>query len=227
MKYKFIEAFDCPSAWFKTVSAIWNEGDDYKVDVGSEETLTKKLNLSLRILNPETRPLINDKAPLDSKYLNEYALKYLWLANDNPKEAYTYGDRIRSPIDQLDFIIEQHAYELQHGICGNRQLTLAIRDREDLWEEHPPCLSIIDTEVLGNKMNLTCYLRSWDAYAGLPCNIAGLQLFNEALVNEINDRGKLDIQTGELIFHSKNCHLYSRQFKLVEELVSNKRGKNI
>jgi thymidylate synthase len=90
-------------------------------------------------------------------------------------------------------------------------------------ERHePPCLSLIDTEILDGKVHLTCYFRSWDAYAGLPANIAGLQLFNEALVSEINTRGNLSLGTGKLIFHSKNCHIYQRQFKLVKELLEPK-----
>ena len=68
-------------------------------------------------------------------------------------------------------------------------------------------------------MHLTCYFRSWDAYAGLPANIAGLQMFNEAFVSEINERANLDLETGKLIFHSKNCHIYKRQFNLVQGIV--------
>jgi thymidylate synthase len=74
-------------------------------------------------------------------------------------------------------------------------------------------------------MHLTCYFRSWDAYAGLPANIAGLQLFNEAFVSEINSRGGLDLETGKLVFHSKNCHIYQRQYKLVEELLNPKSNR--
>jgi thymidylate synthase len=89
-------------------------------------------------------------------------------------------------------------------------------------KHEPPCLSLIDTEILDGKMHMTCYFRSWDAYAGLPANIAGLQLFNEALVSEINARGNLSLKTGKLIFHSKNCHIYQRQNKLVKELLEPK-----
>jgi thymidylate synthase len=45
-------------------------------------------------------------------------------------------------------------------------------------------------------------------------------LFNEAFVSEINSRGNLDLETGKLIFHSKNCHIYKRQYKLVDDLLS-------
>ena len=108
----------------------------------------------------------------------------------------------------------------------DRQVTCVIRLPEDIkktLEENkkhePPCLSLIDTEISDNKLHLTCYFRSWDAYAGLPANIAGIQLFNEALVSEINQRSNFGIQTGKLIFHSKNCHIYERQYSWIEEKV--------
>lgn len=107
-------------------------------------------------------------------------------------------------------------------------MTLVIRLPEDIRKRlrdrkhEPPCLSFIDTEISDRKLHLTCYFRSWDAYAALPPNTAGIQIFNEALVSEINRRGKLGIETGKLIFHSKNCHIYERQFKIVEELLKPK-----
>ena len=75
-------------------------------------------------------------------------------------------------------------------------------------------------------MHLPATSAVWDAYAGLPANIAGLQLFNEAFVSEINNRSDLNLETGKLIFHSKNCHIYQRQYKLVEELLSPKTSKS-
>ncbi|MDH5745534.1 MAG: hypothetical protein OEZ21_01075, partial [Candidatus Bathyarchaeota archaeon] len=48
---------------------------------------------------------------------------------------------------------------------------------------------------------------------------AGIQILNEAIASEINQRGSLNIQTGKLIFHSKNCHIYQRQFKIIESLM--------
>jgi thymidylate synthase len=57
----------------------------------------------------------------------------------------------------------------------------------------------------------------------LPANIAGLQLFNEAFVSDINERGNLSLKTSKLIFHSKNCHIYQRQYSLVKELLEPKK----
>jgi thymidylate synthase len=226
MKHLKISAFDLPDAWFKALNQIWTEGDVFKVGFGSEETQTKKLNLSIEVSHPENRPLVSDKAPCDFKYIQGYALEYLWCG-EKQEEPYTYGSRLNDPyedgsINQIEEAIKRYVEEQR-----DRQVTMVIRLPEDIlkFDSHnkksePPCLSLIDTEVFEGKMHLTCYFRSWDAYAGLPANIAGLQLFNEAFVAEINSRGGLNLETGKLIFHSKNCHIYQRQYKLVQELLA-------
>ncbi len=222
MKYVVIQAFDCPDAWYKVLHKIWYNGDAFEVGYGSECSKTRKLNLSIEIMHPENRPLVDDKAPCDMKYVQWYALKYLW-SGAIEEETYTYGSRLREPIDQVEEAIKRHLEEQ-----GDRQVTLAIRLPEDIKKRmderkhEPPCLSLIDTEIYDNQLHLTCYFRSWDAYAGLPANIAGIQVFNEALVSEIKRRRNLGIRTGKLIFHSKNCHIYERQFKTVEELLKPK-----
>ena len=224
MKHVKITAFDCPDAWFKALEQIWRVGEPFRVGYGSEVTETKKLNLSIEITRPENRPLVAEKAPCDMKYVQWYALTYLWCG-EKQDETYTYGSRLREPVDQIDEAVNRYVQESQ-----DRQVTMVIRLPQDIAklrtggkERHePPCLSLIDTEILEGEMHLTCYFRSWDAYAGLPANIAGLQLFNEAFVKEINSRGDLSLETGKLIFHSKNCHIYQRQYKLLEELLSPK-----
>jgi thymidylate synthase len=225
MKHVKITAFDCPDAWFKTLNQIWKEGERFNVGYGSEVTETKKLNLSIEITSPENRPLVAEKAPCDMKYVQWYALRYLWCGEGKEDETYTYGSRLRDPVDQVEEAIQRYVKEQ-----NDRQITMVVRLPEDIklfrlgtTERHePPCLSLIDTEILSGKMHLTCYFRSWDAYAGLPANIAGLQMFNEAFVSEINERANIGLKTGKLIFHSKNCHIYKRQFSLVNELLEPK-----
>jgi len=228
MKYVRIEAFDCPDAWYKSLVQIWENGDLFEVRYGSECSLTKKLNVSIEILHPENRPLVGEKSPCDMKYVQWYALKYLW-SGAIEDESYTYGSRLRKPVDQIEELLRRYLEEQ-----NDRQVTLVVRLPEDIMKQvgnrkhEPPCLSLIDTEIHDEKLHLTCYFRSWDAYAGLPANIAGIQLFNEAVVSEVNERGGLNLQTGKLIFHSKNCHIYERQFKIVENLLRpEQKRKNI
>lgn len=154
--------------------------------------------------------------------------QYLWFV-----ESYTYSSRLRSPVDQIETAINRYADEL-----FDRQVTLVLRIPEDILKKfegkrhEPPCLTILDTEITRDesdkklRFTLVGYWRSWDAFGALPANLAGLQLFSEAFVKEINARGiekhKDDweeVYTGKMIMHSKNCHIYKRQFPMVEELL--------
>jgi thymidylate synthase len=221
MRYEHIKAFDIPDAWYKTLGRIWSKGDSYYVGYGSEITETKKLNLSIEIENPHIRPLIADKAPCDMKYVNFYALQYLWLGEKEEGETYTYGGRLREPIDQIEIAIQRLVEEPR-----DRQIVMLVRRPEDLRKElagmkhEPPCLTILDVELLGGKLHTTGYFRSWDAYAGLPANLAGVQIFIEAFLNEVNKRSRNNYKTGKMIFHCKNCHIYSRLDEIIEELIS-------
>jgi thymidylate synthase len=121
---------------------------------------------------------------------------------------------MRKPIDQLQEVINRFKQEKM-----DRQCTVVIRRPEDIVKgkvKDPPCLTMIDFEIIDDKLCSTVYFRSWDAYAGLPVNIAGLQMVFEFMAKEIG------VESGKIIFHSKNCHIYERQFKLVDEMFTSK-----
>ena len=220
MRYEHIKAFDIPDGWYKALEKIWTEGDSFFVGYGSEVTETRKLNISLEIENPYIRPLLADKAPCDMKYVTSYALQYLWLGEKAEGETYTYGGRLREPIDQVELAIQRFVEEPR-----DRQVTMLIRRPEDLLKElagmkhEPPCLTILDMEMLDGKLHTTGYFRSWDCYAGLPANLAGIQIFLEAFVAEVNRRSGKHYSTGKMVFHCKNCHIYSRLDQIIEELI--------
>jgi thymidylate synthase len=211
MKHVPINAFDLPSIWYRAVNLVYREGEIFRVEKGSEATLTKKLSVTLEIAHPEHQPLIDEKAPCDTKYVEQVYLSYLFLPEKNPKESYTYGQRLREPIDQMDAVIKKYK-----EFKGDRQNTMVLRLPQDLNLEAPPCLTIIDTEISDDKLHFFPYFRSWDCYAGLPANLAGLQILKEYMAKEI------DVEPGKTVAYSKNLHLYERQFKFVEELIVRK-----
>jgi len=233
MKLVRIIAFDLPDAWYQVLKRIWEEGDYFNVRYGSEATGTKKLDIALEISHPENKPLIHEKAPCDMRYVMNYFMEYLWFGERKPDETYTYSSRLRSPVDQIETAINRYVEEL-----FDRQVTLVIRVPLDICKEidgkrhEPPCLTILDTEITRENANsklkfiLVGYFRSWDAYGALPANLAGLQLFSETFVKELNARGTEkhsssweEISTGSMLMFSKNCHIYQRQFPLVKELL--------
>lgn len=218
MKHVKITAFSIPDAWFQTLNKIWNKGDIFTVGYGSEATETKKLNVTIEIEHPENRPLVDDKAPCDMNYVNEYALVYLY-SGERYDESYTYGERMHKPVDQIKEVIKR-----LKECRMDRQCTVVIRLPSDIVKgkvKDPPCLCILDFEILDGKLHTSGYFRSWDCYAGLPANLAGLQLLIEDIAKEIG------VETGKMIFHSKNCHIYKRLYKLVEDLLNQKTHKSI
>ncbi len=208
MKYISINAFDIPDAWVQVLEKIFNEGDEFQVEYGSEVTMTKKIALGLEIEHPENRPLVHKDAPSQMKYVEKYALEYLFIGEKHEKEDYTYGERLRKPVDQIMKVIERYK-----KYKGDRQNTMVIRKPEDIDIEHPPCLTVLDTEIYQDKLHFTVYFRSWDAYGGFPANVAGLQLLKEYMAEEIG------VEPGKTLAYSKNIHLYERTFKPVESII--------
>ncbi len=237
MKHVKLVAFDLPDTWYQVLRKIWEEGESFSVKYGSEITETRKLDVTLEVLHPENRPLVHEKASCDMRYVMNYFMEYLWFGEKKPDETYTYSSRLRTPVDQIEVALKRYIEEL-----FDRQVTLVVRIPEDIQKEYdgqrhePPCLTILDTEVARDekdgklKLTLTGYWRSWDAYAALPANLAGLQLFCEEFVKELNVRGRdahgnrwEEVHPGKMIMHSKNCHIYQRQLQMVGELLSAKR----
>ena len=237
MKHVKVTAFDLPDAWYQVLRRIWDEGEDFSVHYGSEITETKKLDVTLEVLHPEIRPLVHEKASCDMGYVTSYFMEYLWFGEKKPDETYTYSSRLRTPVDQIEAAITRYVDEL-----FDRQVTMVVRIPEDILKDQggrrhePPCLTILDTEIVRDpndkklKLALTGYWRSWDALGALPANLAGLQLFCEAFVKELNAKGMdrhkdqwEEAYSGKMIMHSKNCHIYQRQFPLVQDLLRAKK----
>ncbi len=203
---KIIEARTIPDAWFRVNKIILEDGKKFEVGRGSEETTTKKIAVTLKISHPEERPLVDERAPVSD--INKYALEHLF-SPDKQEYDYTYGNRLRDEYDQIGKVIEKFKEEPH-----DRQNIVTTRVPRDLENENPPCLTIIDFEINDEKLNIYSYWRSWDAHAGLPSNLAGLQLLNEHIAKEIG------VDSGKMFAFSKNLHLYERQFKFVEDLIT-------
>jgi len=103
-----VVARDLPDAWFQTLFLILEEGSVFKIDRGSYAG-QKRLEfdwIEVHIKHPGTTPLLpyiephfSIPNPVKDDYLDDY-LPYLMTGEIQPKEAYTYGQRlVRFPLD--------------------------------------------------------------------------------------------------------------------------------
>jgi thymidylate synthase len=77
---------------------------------------------------------------------------------------------------------------------------------EDLFfyeeeEGSSPCLRLVDTRIMDDKLNWIVYFRSWNLWSGFPVNLAGLQQAKEIMAMEIG------VEDGEIVAVSKGLNI--------------------
>ncbi|MBP1730062.1 MAG: thymidylate synthase [Deltaproteobacteria bacterium] len=226
MKPTYIEARDIPDAWFQCVYRIMDEEGvhEYAVDRGSFEGVKRREFdvVMIHIKYPGARPLIPDvpvelgiPAPTSMDYVEEY-LQYLMTDAKKENEIYTYGERLTNPkvlfegrefslgVNPLQEVIKMY----KQNKHGTNQAVMEVGMPQDILLEDPPCLRLIDTRVMDNKLNFVVYFRSWDLWAGFPSNLAAMQLLKEYMCHEIG------LDDGSITAVSKGLHLYEYSFAL-------------
>ena len=164
----------------------------------------------VRVEYPGTRPLIPDvpqgvPAPSTMEYVESY-LPYLMTAHRREGEQYTSGQYLEPQIAEVIRMYREDGF-------NTNQAFMAVGDERSIYLSDPPCLRMIDTRVLDNKLSFVCYFRSWDLWAGFPSNLAAIQLLKEYMASEIG------AEDGDLLAVSKGLHLYEYSWELARAVV--------
>lgn len=209
-----------------------DQGRIYKVALGPHKG-KKRLELEYTLLHIEkpSKNMIPDVSrpsgfvPVGVDFLENYFRR---LTNNNCISRITVRDetfdgRLVAPIidsdselfldlSPLGILIQM--YKL-HSLRTNRAC-IEIAQPSDIAMNLPPCLRVIDTKVLDNKLHFFCYFRSWNIYPDLVVDLNMLQRIKTYIANEIN------VEDGELIASSKAIHLYEEQWKHAEDFLGKK-----
>ena len=207
MDVSLVEARDLPEAWFLCLRRTLAQGREYTIDRGSNVGQRRKeLDfIVLQVRQPGNRPLVPDvpsgvPPPSSMEYVENY-LQYLLTSFKADREQYTYGEDLEQQIPELIRIYKESGHNTNQGF-------MAVGSRESIRLSDPPCLRGIDTRVENGRLHFIVYFRSWDLWAGLPSNLAGIQLLKEYVASE------LGVEDGELIALSKGLHLYDYTWEL-------------
>ena len=214
----YIRATNLDDTWFQCLQVVLNRGRRFTVDKGSYAGAQRvELDfIMLYITHPTADPMlpvipahIDIPAPVDADYLDNYLPK-LMTSHKDIGEQYTYGERLSGGsfqvnpeaelpvVGQIDAIIE--TYKLFGH--RNNQMVLRVCKPSDLKLSDPPCLCHIDTRIQDDRLHFMPYFRSWDAWGGLPANLAGITMLMQYMAAEIG------VEPGEIIACSKGLHLY-------------------
>ena len=78
----------------------------------------------------------------------------------------------------------------------------------------PPCHLLYQFYVANDKLSAMLYIRSSDAFLGLPFNIASVSLLVHMLCQQV------ELEPGEVVVTMGDCHLYSNHAEQVETQLS-------
>jgi thymidylate synthase len=205
-----INAIDLPDLWFQATYNILKYGTRRTVDFGSYvgQQRIEYDWFTAKVRHPGTRPLLPQipealglPNPVADDYLDDY-MTYLMEDEVKSGETYTYGQRIKP---QLQWVIDTYR---GHGNVNN-QVVIRVSEPDDRFLTDPPCLQLIDTAIRDGALEFFIYFRSWDLWAGLPANLAGIQMLKEYLAAEIG------VKDGPMTVMSKSLHIYGYAEKLV------------
>jgi len=212
MKIASIEARDLSEAWFLCLSRTLNEGYEYRIERGSYTGQRRKELefVTIQVKYPGTRPLVPDvpmgvPPPSSMEYIEEY-LPYLMTGHKREGEQYTYGQYLESQIAEVIRMYREDGY-------NTNQAFMTVGDGHSIYLSDPPCLRMIDTRIRDDRLNFIVYFRSWDLWAGLPSNLAAIQLLKEYMSEEIG------VSDGEIIAISKGLHLYEYAWDLAKATI--------
>lgn len=178
--------------------------------------------------------IINEEDPDDPRMFAYFRFgkndifKYYKSFTENYKPAdtaYTYGSRFFSN-NQFDQI-ENMLYEN----CYTKRCFGTTWQSKDLYSENPPCVVSAQPNIQGNKLFMTCYIRSNDMFRAWPLNAFGLRKIQKNLINRLNKRFNDDankkpeepaenmLEMGALTIISHSAHIYKENLKDVDKIL--------
>lgn len=123
--------------------------------------------------------------------------------------AYTYGQRLRKPIDQIQRIVEKIK-----TVPQSRRFVACTWEVETAYAHaSPPCLVTVQFNITDEKLYLTAYFRSNDMFAAWPKNAFALQELQKLVAHECN------LGVGDLVVFSQSAHIYEHDFAKAKEVV--------
>jgi len=179
-----IEATNLPDLWYQTLYKAIELGRDFKIDQGSFAGQVRK-EFDFVVLHskcpgvgellPKLNPALNLDDPVAQNYMDSY-LPYLMTGEEQPGEAYTYGQRIlaasihkyqhmlsnRLIVDDIYELInadgDSHLFNQMQCMIWtyknkgyrNNQMILQVGEPTDMMLKDPPCLRHIDTRIQNN-----------------------------------------------------------------------------
>ena len=205
-----LEGAKVHDVWLKVLDRIIKFGKDKMSSYGESQ---KELLDTITVINNDDpdNPVLPEYLYFNKQDLINY---YPQLMTDKIFDGveYTYGSRLRNHngIDQIQGIIN----ELKRENFSRRAIAFTWNVEKDFNNEKCPCLDLVQALIQNSSVYLTAYFRSNDMYRAWPQNAYGLLKIQKEIAKA------LDLKIGKLAIVSCSAHIYERDLKEVQNLLS-------
>ena len=197
--------------------------------VNSRGSLQKEVLFENFILDNPTNILI--RIP-DRKFNVNYALaEWLWYASANPssKNIGKLAKIWRDISDKYSNVESNYGVYLKPQWAWVKQCLLEDKDtrRATLVINQPyhkfkniadyPCTQYIQFFIRDDELHMGVSMRSNDLVFGLCNDIFTFSLFQQLMLNELNQSG-LNLKLGKYFHHAGSLHAYERHFEMIEKI---------
>ncbi len=214
-----------------TYSDILSKGVDIE---GKRGNFKELINYSATLNNPRVRTSMSLHRKLvqskfaefawylskdgDRDYIEPYISAYGHEEQENNRILGAYGSKIfnseNGQKSQYERVIEQilnrkitkHAY-----LCISEKADYKFRHKK---HDSPPCTIGLHFYVRESKLNLTCYMRSNDAFLGLPHDLFCFTMLQELISLRSN------IPIGNYTHCSTSMHIYDKHYSSADQYLS-------
>lgn len=231
MKYKSLN-----EAFVSELSELKTSGSLVKAR-GSNQL--EKVFVNFEISDPT-----NINVTVESRKFNQrYAIaEWLWYLSANSKvnnisKLASIWKDIQDPYGEVESNYGSYIFSLDKNFSrsqwswvvnellvdrDSRRATISINQpyhKEKNVKDYP-CTQYIQFFIRDNKLHMGVNMRSNDIIFGLCNDIFTFCLFQQLMLNELNDRG-LKLELGSYFHHAGSLHIYERHFKMMDNILNN------
>jgi thymidylate synthase len=217
-----VEGKTVAQTWMKLINEIYKYGRYKHTRYTQQNELKEVLNLVAVVKSENPDDIyFPEYLPFERRELEAY-LPEMTTARRVPGTAYNYGHRLMAHfgVNQIEKMKE--LLKLRPDSKKMLAITTDVAlDWSNANNGDTPCLVMVLGSVQDNKFFMTAHFRSQDMVHGWPRNAFGLRL----LQKQIADAGEYELGFLTMITHS--AHIYSDDFKLVENLLMDNYEKEL
>ncbi len=160
-----------------------------------------------------------NKNELDARIWDEWALEDGELGPIYGKQWTAWPTKDGKTINQIDYVVDMlknnptsrrilfHGWNVEY--LPDEKLSPQDNVRQGKMAL-PPCHLLYQFQVIDNKLNLMCTIRSNDLFLGHPFNVAQAAIWVHILAQQC------DLDVGELIMSIGDAHIYSNHMEQVK-----------